>query len=274
MKNVSYGPAPGSYTVNGLIATNDYTVRFHKSGSGVFITNTYVDILDNYELQDFVVPATIPAPTLTSVTPDSAPAGNAAITITLTGTNFINGSQVQWNGTPLTTSHISPIQLNATVPAILIASAGIANVTVFNPAPGGGTSGSVTFNIRNPQPSITSLSPSTLPAGSPAFDLTVFGTGFSAHLSCPMGRPGYTDSLCEWYRAGSVDQPGRCVKSRGEDGHSSQSRSRWRHVRWPDFHNRPSNNTGTGSGCCSEAGWRWRRVQDRLRPTGQVSRGS
>jgi hypothetical protein len=33
--------------------------------------------------------------------------------------------------------------------------AGTANVTVFNPAPGGGESGAVTFTINNPAPTIS-----------------------------------------------------------------------------------------------------------------------
>jgi len=54
-------------------------------------------------------------------------------------------------------------------------------VTVFNPAPGGGTSNAQTFAINaigNPVPTTTSLSPSSRTAGSTSFTLTVNGSNF------------------------------------------------------------------------------------------------
>jgi hypothetical protein len=54
-------------------------------------------------------------------------------------------------------------------------------VTVFTPAPGGGTSASVAFTVTAPAaPVIGGLSPSTAVAGSPALTLTVNGSGFVA----------------------------------------------------------------------------------------------
>src|SRR5262249_21845486 len=53
-------------------------------------------------------------------------------------------------------------------------------VTVFTPAPGGGTSANVPFTITptNPVPTIANLSPSSAAEGGPGFTLTVNGTGF------------------------------------------------------------------------------------------------
>jgi len=51
-------------------------------------------------------------------------------------------------------------------------------VTVFNPAPGGGTSSSRTFTINNPVPAVSSLSPTNANAGGAAFTLTVNGSNF------------------------------------------------------------------------------------------------
>ncbi len=115
-------------------------------------------------------------PTITSLTPPNATAGGAALTMTVNGTNFVTTSAVNWNGTKLTSTYTSPTRLSATVTAADIALAGTANVTVSNPAPGGGTSANSTFTINNPRPTITSLSPSSSTAGGPQFTLTVNGT--------------------------------------------------------------------------------------------------
>jgi len=122
-----------------------------------------------------------PVPTVTSLSPSSATAGGAAFTLTVTGTNFISGSVVNWNGGSRTTTYVSATQVKAAITAADIASAGTAQVSVTNPSPGGGTSGNSAFTIsaaNNPVPTVTSLSPSSATAGGAAFTLTVTGTNF------------------------------------------------------------------------------------------------
>jgi hypothetical protein len=122
-----------------------------------------------------------PVPTMTNLAPTSATAGSAALMLTVNGTNFVPGSAVRWNGTDRTTTFVSATQLTATIPATDIATAGTAQVTVFNTAPGGGTANAQTFTINavtNPVPTTTSLAPTSAAAGSPAFTLTVNGTNF------------------------------------------------------------------------------------------------
>lgn len=126
-------------------------------------------------------PPQAPAPTLTSISPTSATAGSAAVTLTVYGTNFIAGglgSVVRWNGVNLATQYVSPTQLTATIAAVNKDSSGTAAVAVFNPAPGGGTSGAQQFTVIAPVPTTTSLSPTTVIAGSTGFTLTVNGTNF------------------------------------------------------------------------------------------------
>ncbi len=93
-----------------------------------------------------------PAPAITSLNPTSAIAGGAAFTLIVNGTNFINGSTVQWNGANRATTFVNSAQITAAVTANDIAGAGTAIVTVVNPAPGGGTSNAVSFAITS-QPS-------------------------------------------------------------------------------------------------------------------------
>ncbi len=96
----------------------------------------------------FGVYAPNPAPTLNSVNPTSATAGGAAFTLSASGTGFVFGSTVDWNGTALTTAFVSSTQLTAQVPASDVASAGTASVTVVTPAPGGGTSTALPFTVQ------------------------------------------------------------------------------------------------------------------------------
>jgi serine protease len=119
-----------------------------------------------------------PTPTLTGINPTSATAGGPALTLTVNGTGFVNSSVVRWNGANRTTTYVSGTQLTAAITPADIAAAGTANVTVFNPAPGGGTSAAATFTVNNPVPTITGLSPSWAPPGSAGFILTINGAGF------------------------------------------------------------------------------------------------
>ncbi len=96
-----------------------------------------------------------PAPLLTAVSPTSATAGGASFTLTATGSNFLVTSAVHWNGAARPTTFVSATQLTATIPASDVATAGTAQVTVVNPAPGGGTSSAIAFTIQSPPPPTT-----------------------------------------------------------------------------------------------------------------------
>ena len=119
-----------------------------------------------------------PVPAATTIAPNSATAGGAALTLTVNGSNFVGTSAVQWNGSPRTTTFVSSHKVTAKITAADIALAGTFPVAVLNPGPGGGTSNSLTFTVNNPRPTATSLSPSSTTAGGPAFTLTVTGTNF------------------------------------------------------------------------------------------------
>ncbi|NJD10053.1 MAG: hypothetical protein FIB01_06250, partial [Gemmatimonadetes bacterium] len=121
-----------------------------------------------------------PSPTLAALDPTGAIAGGAAFSLKVTGTGFVAASVVRWNGVDRATTFTSATELRAAISAADIANAGSATVLVFNPAPGGGSSGTQSFTIGNPAPAITSLGPATMRAGRPAFTLTVTGTGFVA----------------------------------------------------------------------------------------------
>ena len=118
----------------------------------------------------------VPAATITSLSPSSATATGDAFSLTVNGTGFLSGATVQWTGSSLSTTFGNSTQLIASVPASLVKAVGSASITVINP--GAAASNAVSFPINQPEPVITSLSPTSAAAGGAAFTLTVNGTGF------------------------------------------------------------------------------------------------
>ncbi len=131
----------------------------------------------------FTITPPNPVPALASLSPNSATVGTPAFNLTINGSNFVEGSVVQWNGSPRLTTFVNSTQLIAQVTAADVASLGIATLTVVNPAPGGGASNALTFTINaipNPTPALVSVSPTSATEGDEAFAMTVTGTGFVA----------------------------------------------------------------------------------------------
>jgi len=123
----------------------------------------------------FTITATNPTPVAASLSPGSVVAGNAAFTLTVTGTNFVSGAIISWNGVALTTTFVGSTQLTAIVPVGDLAASGTASVTVFNPTPGGGTSGALTVTITAKVTTTTlTVSPTPPVAGQPiTFTVTI-----------------------------------------------------------------------------------------------------
>jgi hypothetical protein len=87
---------------------------------------------------------------------------------------------VLWNGNARVSTFVSPTVVDAAIPAVDLALVTTAQVSVSNPAPGGGVSNGLTFSVLvpNPVPVITSTSPPNLTAGTNGATLTVSGSGF------------------------------------------------------------------------------------------------
>ena len=98
-------------------------------------------------IPSFALSASNPVPYLNPLEPDSAIPGGVAFTLTVTGTGFVSGSYVQWNGSPRTTTFVSGSQLTAAISASDIATPKTATITVVSPAPGGGTSNAQFFQV-------------------------------------------------------------------------------------------------------------------------------
>jgi hypothetical protein len=124
------------------------------------------------------MPAPNSVPAVSSVTPSSVAAGAPDTTVTISGSGFISSSTANLNGQALKTTFVSGTQLSAVIPAASLSAGAINNVTVTNPPPGGGTSGgAVAFTVNNPSPTVTQISPNSIPSGTPT-TLVVTGNAF------------------------------------------------------------------------------------------------
>lgn len=153
------------------------------------VTVSTGSVLSNSVNFSVTAPAALPLPTIASLLPVNATAGTAAITLSVTGGNFLPCSVVQWNGNNLATTFISTTQqLTAAIPAANILSVGTAQITVFNPTAGGGGGASTAAAFPIVAPAITSLSASTTAThtapscGVSGLTLTVNGTNFVSGL--------------------------------------------------------------------------------------------
>ena len=148
-----YNPAPGTTPP---VGTDTLSVTFTPTDNVDYATVTAtVTLTVNVPLN--------PVPFLGNITPAIADAGGAAFTITVKGSGFLANSTVYWGTTALTTQFVSSTQLTATVTSADIAIPGATAVNVQTPAPGGGTSDVLQFEVDSPAGSTTAPTvPSTV----------------------------------------------------------------------------------------------------------------
>lgn len=125
----------------------------------------------------FVV--TNPTVQLTSMDPSQALVGANEVVLNFVGNGFVSGkSRVMFGGTPLVPTVTSATAMSATVPANKFTTVGSVTVYVENPNPGGGISNPILFDVVNPAPRVTSLSPSAVTAGAGATTVKINGSNF------------------------------------------------------------------------------------------------
>lgn len=117
-------------------------------------------------------------PTVTAATPASALAGEPDLEVHVTGSNFVYGAVVQFNGAPQPTRFVSSTELVATVLAGELAKPGSFTIAASNPAPGGGTSPTIPFTVTTGPPTLVSLPSLGATAGGAGYTLTAQGRNF------------------------------------------------------------------------------------------------
>ena len=143
------------------------------------------------------------APIIRTISPPSVAAGGPAFTLSIGGANFVATSVGQVNGANRPTLFLGSTQLQVSILASDIASAGSLSITIFTPIvgfPGGGLgSNSLSLTIT-PQagatPTLVSASPELAVPGASEIRVTLIGTNFrpgaTAVISPPL--PSVTDS--------------------------------------------------------------------------------
>jgi len=157
-QNVSWfvdAVAGGNATVGTISASGVYSAPSGMPTAGT-VTIKAVSAADSSASATATLTLWNPSPTLGSVSPQSFATG--AFTLSINGSNFVNGAQVLFAGAALSTSFVSATKLTATGSAL---TAGTFPVTVQNPNPGASQSNSinvqVTSNIPPPPPSACSV---------------------------------------------------------------------------------------------------------------------
>ncbi|PYT34060.1 MAG: hypothetical protein DMG58_05760 [Acidobacteria bacterium] len=115
-----------------------------------------------------------PVPTVTLISPSTIPDGSGDTWVTLTGTGFIPASQELI----YVTKYVSSTQIQVLLPSAALLYPAQLQINITNPPPGGGTSQPLYIAVTGQNPSINSITPSSVPAGSFGFNLIVNGSGF------------------------------------------------------------------------------------------------
>jgi outer membrane protein assembly factor BamB len=150
---------------------------------------------------------------VSSVSPTSVAAAGSAFQLTVLGSGFSGSSQVQWNGTPRSTTYVSATELLAQINAADIASTGSASITVSNPA-GTGSSSSATSNAKT-----ISIVPQSTDATAYQIDPTHDGAVTFNSVSFP-GAPAWSMSLGAGAPSNIVIADGKVFLTTGTSGGS------------------------------------------------------
>lgn len=123
----------------------------------------------------------LPAPSVSSLSPSSVPENSVTFTLTVNGSGFAPSSTILFNGAPRQTIFLRPTQLTTLVNPGDIATPGTITVQVTTPAPGGGTSSTIALTVTAtsaPVPSISSITPTSIPAAGQSATITINGSNF------------------------------------------------------------------------------------------------
>jgi subtilisin family serine protease len=203
------GAANTSYTaytyIGGGVTTRTWTIAAPATPGTyefrLFLNNGYTRAATSPTVTVTFVPP--PAPVVASLSPSSAIAGGGGLALTVNGSGFTSSSIVNWNGSPRATTVLASTQLRATITDADVASIGTAQVSVFTPAPGGGTSGSLTFSMV-PPPSLAVSAATAAPGTTVTVTLTGGLGGGADWLAFAATSSANTSYLAYTYVGGGV----------------------------------------------------------------------
>jgi Tol biopolymer transport system component len=163
--NQAYGPL--SLGVVGYVGTPSWAVASGNLPGGISLSSAGVlagtpdsggtfplavkvtdqDAPPRSKTRDLSLVVLNPVPMLALMSPSSAAGGDPSFNLIVNGSDFVPTSVVAWNADDRPTTYVSATQLTAAIPASDISTGGMASVAVKNPAPQGGVSNSVAFDV-------------------------------------------------------------------------------------------------------------------------------
>ena len=155
--NASTGAISGTPTGGGTW----YFEATVTDAAGMTAVNGFMSIQINSN-----VAATSPIPFLNqTLVPTAISPGSGGFVLKVSGTGFVSGATVDFNGAPLTTTFVDSEHLAAIVPAADVATAGTASVTVVNA--GSVRSNVVYFQVAAPVAAVSFVSAANSPLQTP-----------------------------------------------------------------------------------------------------------
>jgi len=169
-----------TWSVNGVTGGNSTVGSITSAGlyvapatppAGWYVSVKATSLADPTAFATCAVVVRNQIPYLTSVSPN--PVAPGVFVLTVSGSRFVSGAQVLWNGTPLTTNFVSSSQLSASGASTQL---GNASVTVANPGPG---AVSTPLTVSVVSSIVVSVSPNSVgvqAGGTQQFQATVSGS--------------------------------------------------------------------------------------------------
>ncbi|MGH9141629.1 MAG: S8 family serine peptidase, partial [Vicinamibacterales bacterium] len=147
-----------------VVSQGTHTVRVVNPAPGGGVSNG----------STFTVTAPPPVPIITTISPSSVAILGPAFALTVNGTGFAANSVVRIGDADRATTYVSSTQLTATILASDLTAVRTATITVFTPAPGGGSSNGALLGITGPA---LGVSASLVPPGAPVTVTLTNGVG-------------------------------------------------------------------------------------------------
>lgn len=158
------------------------------------------------------------SPIVLSSNPSQVTAGGPSFPLTITGTHFLPGSIIRWNGIDLITTWVSTSTLTATIPAGYILTSGTFPVTVRYPGPGDpDSSPPLTVTVAKAPQTISVAPPGDRPLGAGAFVVNA-----TASSGLPVSIVSTTPAVCT--AAGTTVTPvaaGACSLTLSQSGNGT-----------------------------------------------------
>lgn len=121
------------------------------------------------------VPA-VSNPILTSIDPPEILANEGPLTITLSGTDLVDGATVFWDGQQRRALHISDTELKCDAEPYAILTGQVSRIWIRNRD--GQRSNELTLTVNSPVPRLDAISPAVIPGGGSVTSFRLLGAGF------------------------------------------------------------------------------------------------